>query len=103
MRCKKRNEDFRLGQWFGFGACPKDLAPLVILTDDYVEHNKYIKAVLPLVKKYGNKVFGDNWIFQQNNAMSHTHHWTQKWCNEDLSPFNVGVLSLHFNPLGYCM
>ena len=53
------------------GACSKDITPLVILDDGTVDYDYYIKKVLLLALKYGNKVFGDDWIFQQDGTMSH--------------------------------
>ena len=47
----------------------------------------YIKKVLPVALKYGNKVFGDDWIFQRDGAMSHQHYLTQKWCHENFPSF----------------
>jgi hypothetical protein len=38
-------------------------AHAVILNEDSVDHAKYIKQVLPIAKKYGNKMFGDDWTF----------------------------------------
>ncbi|CAF1337974.1 unnamed protein product [Rotaria magnacalcarata] len=45
------------------------------------------KKVLPVALKYGNKVFGDDWIFQKDGAMPHQHHLTQKWCQENFPSF----------------
>ena len=60
------------------GACSKGITPLVSLDDGTVDHNYYIKKVLPVALKYGNRVFGDDWIFQQDGAMPHQHYRTQK-------------------------
>ena len=64
------------------GACSKDSTPLLIFDHDY-----YIKKVLPVALKYGNKVFGDDWIFQQDGAMPHQRYLTQKWCQENFPSF----------------
>ena len=56
------------------GACSKGITTLVILDDGTVRHDYYIKKVLPVALKYGNKVFGDDWIFQQDGAMPHQHY-----------------------------
>ena len=39
------------------GACSKSVTPLVILDKDTVNHDWYIKKVLPVALKYGNKMF----------------------------------------------
>ena len=41
------------------GACSKGLTPLVILDKGTVNHERYIKEVLPVAFRYGNKVFGN--------------------------------------------
>ena len=65
------------------GACFKGITSLVILNDGTVDHDYYIKKVLPVALKYGNKVFGDDWIFQQDGTMPRQHYLTQKWCQEN--------------------
>ncbi|CAF1555635.1 unnamed protein product [Adineta ricciae] len=70
-----------------------------------VNHESYITKALPVALRYGNKVFGDNWIFQQDGAMPHQHHLTHQWCeanfpsfiNKDRWPAN----SPDLNPLDY--
>ncbi|CAF1547238.1 unnamed protein product [Rotaria magnacalcarata] len=75
------------------------------LDDRTVDHDCYIKNVLPAALKYGNKVFGDDWIFQQDGAMPHQHHLTQKWCQENFPSFinknHWPPNSSDLNPLGY--
>ena len=63
-------------------ACSKGITPLVIFEEGTLDHNRYIKEVLPVALKYGNKVFGNDWTFQQDNARPHIHHLTQKWCRD---------------------
>ena len=46
-----------------------------------------MKNVLPVALKYGNEVFDDNWIFQQDGANPHQHHLTQEWCRDNFPPF----------------
>ena len=59
------------------GACSKGISPLVIFQKDTVDHFRYIKEVLPVALKYGNKVFGNDWTFQQDGAIPHIHQLTQ--------------------------
>ena len=55
--------------------------------------------------KYGNKVYSNDWTFQQDNARPHIQHLTQKWCcnhfpsfiDKDHWPSN----SPDLNPLDY--
>ena len=58
----------------------KDLTLLVILDEGTVDHSSYINNVLPVTLKYGNEVFGDKWIFQQDDANPHRHHLTEERC-----------------------
>jgi hypothetical protein len=69
------------------GACSKGVTPLVILDEGTGNHDCYIKKVLPVTFKYGNKVFGDDWIFQQDGAMPHQYHLTQQWCRDNFPLF----------------
>ena len=54
---------------------------VLIFDEGTVDHSYYIKNVLLVALKYGNEVFGDNWIFQQDGANPHRHHLTQQWCS----------------------
>ena len=87
------------------GACSKATTPLVILDDGTVDHDYYIKKALLVALKYGNKVFGDDWIFQQDGAMPHQHCLTQKWCQENFPSFidkdHWPPNSSDLNPLDY--
>ena len=46
------------------GICSKGGSPLVISESDTLNHDRYIKEVLPVVLKYGNDMFGDGWTLQ---------------------------------------
>ena len=46
------------------GACSKGVSPLVIFEEGTVDHERYIQEVLPVILKFGNDMFGDNWTFQ---------------------------------------
>ncbi|CAF1052639.1 unnamed protein product [Didymodactylos carnosus] len=69
------------------GACAEGLTPLVILDKGSVNHDVYIKKVLPIAQKYANKVLGDDWTFQQDNAPPHRDDIIQKWCRENMPQF----------------
>ena len=87
------------------GACSKRITPSVILDDGTVDHDYFIKKVLPVALKYGNKIFGDDWIFQQDGAMPRQHYLTQKWCQENFQSFidkdHWPPNSPDLNPLDY--
>ena len=57
-------------------ACSKDLIPMVVLDQVSVDHNCYIKNVLPVALNYANEVFGDTWIFERDGANSCRDHLT---------------------------
>ena len=67
------------------GACSKDVTTLVILNEGTVDHTIYIEAVLPVALKYGNQVFGSDWIFQQDDARPHSHHLTEQWYRDNFA------------------
>ena len=41
----------------------------------------------PVALKYGNKVFGNDWTFQQDGATAHIHQLTQQWCQDHFPLF----------------
>ena len=65
----------------------KGLTALVVLDEGTVDHGCYIKNILFVALKYGNEVFGDNWIFQQDGANPHRDHLTQEWCRDNFPSF----------------
>ena len=76
------------------GACSKGLTPLVIFDKGTVDHARYIKEVLPVALKYGNKVFENVWTFQKDGARPHTHHLTQQLCKENFPSFILRIIGL---------
>ena len=70
-RKQKRKFSEKVMVWLG--VCSKGIPPLVILGRESMNHERYIKDVLPVPLKYGNETFGNDWIFQQDNATPHTH------------------------------
>lgn len=101
----KRNVKFPQKVMVWLGACSKGVTPLVILDKGTVDHERYIKKVLPVALKYGNKMFGDQWTFQQDGAKAHTHHLSQQWCRDNFPDFIVAGRwppnSPDLNPLDY--
>ena len=47
------------------GVCSKCLTSLVILDVGSLDHDKYIKKVLPVAKKCGNKMLENDWTFNK--------------------------------------
>lgn len=86
-------------------ASSKGVTPLVIFENGSVDHSRYIREVLPVVKEYGNKMFGNDWTFQQDGAKPHTHHLSQEWCQDNLPAFfdkdRWPANSPDLNPLDY--
>ena len=82
---QRRKFPERVMVWLG--VCSKGVSPLVIFENGTVNHERYIEEVLSVAKKYGNKVFGENWIFQQDGARAHTHRLTQQWCQDNFPDF----------------
>ena len=87
------------------GVCSKGITPLIIFEKGTVNHERYVNEVLPVALKYGNNTFGDNWIYQQDGATSHTHHLTQQWCRDNFPNFidkdHWPPNSPDLNPLDY--
>ena len=59
---RKRKFPEKVMVWLG--VCSKGVSPLVIFESDKLDHDRYIKEVLPVALKYGNNMFGDDWTFQ---------------------------------------
>ena len=69
------------------GVCGQGLTEPVILEDGTMDHERYIDEFLPIALKSGNKMLGNNWMYQQDGAQPHTHHLSQKWCAEHFPAF----------------
>ncbi|CAF3217753.1 unnamed protein product [Rotaria sp. Silwood2] len=69
------------------GACSKGITPLVICEDGTLDHARYMEEVVPVALEYGNQIFGNDWIFQQDGAMPHVHHLTQEWYRNNFPAF----------------
>ena len=89
------------------GACSKRVSPLVIFDEGTVDDERYIQEVLPVILKFGNDMFGDNWTFQQDGGRPHIHQKTEDWCRTD---FSCLIDKDHWppnrpdiNPLDYCI
>lgn len=87
------------------GVCSKGVSPLVIFEEGTVDHDSYIRKVLPVALKYGNQVFGNHWTFQQDGARPHIHQKVQEWCTKNFPSFidkdHWPPNSPDLNPLDY--
>ncbi|CAM2721683.1 unnamed protein product [Rotaria socialis] len=102
---QKRKFPQKVMVWLG--VCSKGVSPLVIFENGTVNHERYIKEVLPIALKFGNDTFGNDWTFQQDGAKPHTHAKSQEWCAEHFPSF-IGANdwppnSPDLNPLDYCI
>ncbi|CAF1346473.1 unnamed protein product [Adineta ricciae] len=75
----KQIQEFPQKVMVWLGICSKWISPLVIFEGGTVYHVRYIKEVLPVVLKFGNGIFGNDRMFQQDGAKPHTHKKTQDW------------------------
>ncbi|CAF1154320.1 unnamed protein product [Rotaria magnacalcarata] len=103
----KRKRKFPTKVMVWLGACSAGLTPLVILDKTSVNHEIYIKEVLPVALNFGNKMLGDQWTYQQEAATPHTHQLTQEWCARHFASFmpkdRRPANSPDLNPLDYCI
>ena len=85
--------------------CSQWISPLVIFDDGTLDHVRYIGKVLPVALQYGNKVFGNQWTFQQDGGRPHIHAKKQQWCAENFPVFinkdRWPADSPNLNPLDY--
>ena len=64
--------------WLGIFSS-KDRALLVIIGEGTIDHSCYIKNVLfSVALKYGNEVFDDKWISQQDGAIPRQHYFIEE-------------------------
>jgi len=102
---QKRKFPQKVMVWLG--VCSKGVSPLVIFENGTVDHDRYIKEVLPVALKYGNAIFGNDWTFQQDGAKPHIHAKTQEWCANKFPSFidkdHWPPNSPDLNPLDYCI
>ena len=82
---QKRKFLQKLMVWFG--VCSKGVSALVIFEDGPMDHNRYIKEMLPVALKFGNDMFGIDWTFQEDSAKSHIHAKSQEWCGKQFPYF----------------
>ena len=85
--------------------CSKGVSPLIVFEKGTVDHNRYIREVLPVALQYSNATFGGHWTFQQDGATPHTHKETQAWCAKHFPSFidkeHWPPNSPDMNPLDY--
>ena len=60
------------------GVCSKGVSSLMIFESDTLDHDRYIKEVLPVALKYGNDMLEDDWTFQQDGAKPHIREKPQE-------------------------
>jgi hypothetical protein len=88
------------------GVCSKGITPLLMFEKGTVNHAHSIKEVLLVAVKHGNKMFGNDWTFQQDGAKPHTHVKSQAWCEEHLPSFirkdRLPSNTPDLNSLDYC-
>ena len=102
---QKRKIPQKVMVWLG--VCSKGVSPLVIFEKVTVDHDRYIKEVLPVALKLRNEIFGSDWTFQQDGAKPQIHAKSQQWCANNFSSF---IDKDHWppnrpdlNPLDYCV
>ena len=67
--------------------CGEGLTSPVILEDGTMNAERYIEEILPVALKCGNKMFGNNWTYQQDGARPHIHSLSQRWCDDNFPTF----------------
>ena len=73
---RKQNFTEKVMVWSG--ACSMSLMPLLSWDERTVDHSCRIKHILPAALKYGNEVFSDKWILQQDDRNLHRDNLTQR-------------------------
>ena len=76
-RKQKRKFSQKVIVWLG--ACSKGVTASVILGKGTIDHDRYIREALPVATKYGSKIFGGDWTYQQDNVIPYKHNLTKEW------------------------
>ena len=76
----RRKRKFPLKVMVWLGVCSKSVSPLMIFGNDTLDHDQYIKEVLPVAPKYANDMFGDDWTFQQDRAKTYIYGKSPERC-----------------------
>ena len=63
-------------------------SPIIFKPDGTLSHENYIEIILPHAHSEGERLLGDDVIFQQDHTTSHTHRELLAWCEENLKHFN---------------
>ena len=71
--------------WFGVDS--KAVSRLMILESDTLDHDRYIKDVLPVALKYGNDMSGADQIFQKDGVKPHIGAKSQYCCANNFPSF----------------
>ena len=70
------------------GACHNGLtSPLFFKPGETLTHKNYIDVVLPHALSEGERLLGDRFIYQQDNAKPHVHRQTIEWCEQNFDRF----------------
>ena len=69
----------------------------MIFEDGIVDHDRYIKEVLPAALKFDNDMLGTDWIFQHDGEKPYIHAELGEWCAKHLS---CPIDTEHWSPNG---
>ena len=67
--------------------CSQGITPLVTLDEETVNYMRYIEKLSPVALKYGNKVLGNDWVFQQDGVKAHQYFLTHQWYRNNFPSF----------------
>ncbi|CAF4957938.1 unnamed protein product, partial [Rotaria socialis] len=70
------------------GACKEGLTtPIIFKPGETLTHKNYIDIVLPHALAEGQRLLGEDFIYQQDNATPHTHKDSLTWIRNNFSRF----------------
>ena len=87
------------------GVCYNGVTRPIIIEDGTINHQRYIKKILPVALKNGQKLMGEEFTFQQDGAPAHKDQHSQIWCKDHFWDFWLKSRwppnSPDLNPLDY--
>ncbi|CAF3476932.1 unnamed protein product [Rotaria socialis] len=101
----KQNRKFPQKVMVWLAVFSKGVLAIVIFDEGTIDHDRYIREVLPVALKYRNDILGTDWSFQQDSGKPNIHHLTLQWCSDNFSSFidkdHWPTNSPDLNPLDY--
>ncbi|CAF1428140.1 unnamed protein product, partial [Rotaria sp. Silwood1] len=62
-------------------------SPIIFEPGETLSHKNYIEVLLPHAQSEGERLLGEDFIYQQDNATPHVHRKSLAWCEANFNQF----------------